>query len=151
MVLWYYNFTQLNLWSLNGPYDKTVCTKKCYERGKKAFNQNPTGNLDWTADGQTDVNGPITLETINVDWLANEGNYLGYCGDSVEKSKAAIAKENLPDFLTVTHIPKKHKQANGVQKKITQFKTSYNVACKWTRAAGSDLEKGISDFIEGAC
>ena len=140
-----YNYPHFNPRCLNAPYDQIACTKRCYGRAKKAFNQNPHGNLAWSADGKNGVTDPISSETILVDWLAQEGNYSRYCGNSDGASKAAIAKEIAAKFVAAGIV--KQRKVNDIVQKITAFKNNYNNAYEWTQATGSGLEKSGSDFI----
>ncbi|OEU08225.1 hypothetical protein FRACYDRAFT_250012 [Fragilariopsis cylindrus CCMP1102] len=140
-----YNYPHFNPRCLNAPYDQIACTKRCYGRAKKAFNQNPHGNLAWSADGKNGVTDPISSETILVDWLAQEGNYSRYCGNSDGASKAAIAKEIAAKFVAAGIV--KQRKVNDIVQKITAFKNNNNNAYEWTQATGSGLEKSGSDFI----
>ena len=41
--------------NLHGPYNKIVCTKKCWLKANKSIVRDPNGNLSWLHDSVDDM------------------------------------------------------------------------------------------------
>ncbi|KAA1122118.1 hypothetical protein PGTUg99_028641 [Puccinia graminis f. sp. tritici] len=97
----------------------------------------------WEKDGEGGNSSIIIL----LDWLATEGNYQRWRGDTKNGStKAALANEILADMAEVGIT---HRDNKGIQTKIQELQQAYSKASYFLRNTGAglteeDIENGTS-------
>ncbi|PLW43955.1 hypothetical protein PCASD_06515 [Puccinia coronata f. sp. avenae] len=125
---------------------------------KQTSTSNPSGNVTQTPASQTrPKKAPVSWEKdgtngnssirIVLDWLAVEGNFQRWRGDTKGGlSKSALANEILDEMAKegITHWDNK-----GIQKRIQDLQTSYGKARDYLRGTGAglldeDLENGTT-------
>ncbi|KAA1066683.1 hypothetical protein PGT21_022020 [Puccinia graminis f. sp. tritici] len=98
--------------------------------------------IAWDKDGE----GGMTSIRILLDWLAVDGNYQRWRGDTKAGStKAALANEILAEMAEAGIT---HRDNKGVQTKVQELQASYAKASDFLRNTGSGLlDEDVDDGI----